>query len=520
MKKMATRVVAIGACLCLTTGAGMAAHFGGGTAGGGGAPHVGGGGGAPHFGGGGGAPHVGGGGMPHFGGGGGMAHFGGGGMPHVGGMAHVGGMPHVGGVPHFNGNAAHFTAHGVPHNFAHGVPHNFAHGNIGNGRLGNAHIAGPNSHMGRANFHAAGHGLGTRGPLAGHTMAPLHAGLAGSHFAHAGTFGGPRAFATHRMFAANGGTFHQFWGHGWHWHNHLGWIGPVFWPFAYGDFFYYALWPDDYAYYDPLWIYGYPDIYEGIFSPYDYGEYVQGPNAPARMKALTDQMAQSCTEESDEVTGWPIDQISAAVQPDQQQAALLDDLGNAVVKASQVIRSNCPTAVSFTPTGRLDAMDQRLQGLVQAVDIISPPLTQFYDSLSDEQKARFNAIKPPADQHAAPQGQDANAAAPKSQCDASAMAWPADQIDRAVRPTEAQRAKLDTLQAAVNHGTDLIKAACPSEVPSTPPARLAAAGAHLKAMLQAVETIRPALHDFYNSLADDQKARFNTMGRQLFAQNQ
>jgi hypothetical protein len=28
------------------------------------------------------------------------------------------------------------------------------------------------------------------------------------------------------------------------------------------------------------------------------------------------------------------------------------------------------------------------------------------------------------------------------------------------------------------------------------------------------------LEDFYNSLSDDQKARFNTMGRQLFAQNQ
>ena len=29
-----------------------------------------------------------------------------------------------------------------------------------------------------------------------------------------------------------------------------------------------------------------------------------------------------------------------------------------------------------------------------------------------------------------------------------------------------------------------------------------------------------ALADFYNSLSDDQKARFNTMGRQLFAENQ
>ena len=39
-------------------------------------------------------------------------------------------------------------------------------------------------------------------------------------------------------------------------------------------------------------------------------------------------------------------------------------------------------------------------------------------------------------------------------------------------------------------------------------------------MLQAVDAIRPPLHDFYNSLSDNQKARFNTMGKQLFAQTQ
>jgi hypothetical protein len=38
-------------------------------------------------------------------------------------------------------------------------------------------------------------------------------------------------------------------------------------------------------------------------------------------------------------------------------------------------------------------------------------------------------------------------------------------------------------------------------------------------MLTGVETMQPALAGFYNSLTDDQKARFNSMGRQLFAQN-
>jgi hypothetical protein len=98
------------------------------------------------------------------------------------------------------------------------------------------------------------------------------------------------------------------------------------------------------------------------------------------------------------------------------------------------------------------------------------------------------------------------------------MAWPTDQINQAVQPNAAQRAKLDALQSAATSAAETIKAACPTEVPATPPARLAAAGKHLQTMLQAVDMIRPALHDFYDSLSDGQKARFNTLGKDLFAQ--
>jgi hypothetical protein len=108
----------------------------------------------------------------------------------------------------------------------------------------------------------------------------------------------------------------------------------------------------------------------------------------------------------------------------------------------------------------------------------------------------------------------------QAQCNANVMAWPTDQIDNTVHPNDAQRAKLDALKSALSQGADTIKAACPTEVPPTPPDRLAAIGNRLKAMLQAVGTVQPALADFYNSLSDDQKARFNTMGEQLFAQNQ
>jgi hypothetical protein len=100
------------------------------------------------------------------------------------------------------------------------------------------------------------------------------------------------------------------------------------------------------------------------------------------------------------------------------------------------------------------------------------------------------------------------------------MAWPTDQIDRVVQPNDAQREKLQALQAAAAQAADTIKAACPSEIPATPPTRLEAVGKRLQAMLQAVATVQPALADFYEALSDDQKARFNTLGKQIFATNQ
>ena len=155
------------------------------------------------------------------------------------------------------------------------------------------------------------------------------------------------------------------------------------------------------------------------------------------------------------------------------------------------------------------------------MNIVSPPLDKFYNSLSDEQKARFNAIQPPASQHAkAPQGQ--HKARRTCRRSATPTSWRGRpiKIDQVVQPNDAQRAKLQGLQSAAAQAADTIKAACPSEEPATPPSRLAAIGKRLQAMLQAVQTVQPALADFYGSLSDDQKARFDGMGRQLFAQNQ
>ena len=54
--------------------------------------------------------------------------------------------------------------------------------------------------------------------------------------------------------------------------------------------------------------------------------------------------------------------------------------------------TECPSEETLTPPGRLAAMETRLDAMLKALDIVQPALTQFYDSLNDEQKARFNQL--------------------------------------------------------------------------------------------------------------------------------
>ena len=58
------------------------------------------------------------------------------------------------------------------------------------------------------------------------------------------------------------------------------------------------------------------------------------------------------------------------------------------------MRSACPDDLPSTPVGRMAAMRQRLEAMRAGVQIVRPALEKFYESLNDEQKARFNALEP------------------------------------------------------------------------------------------------------------------------------
>jgi hypothetical protein len=333
-------------------------------------------------------------------------------------------------------------------------------------------------------------------------------------------------------------------GHGWWRHHHggFGWVGPIFWPFAYYDIYDYAI--GGYGY-DPLfWDYGYNDIYAGLFAPYGYDDLVgylppggggyqiaagggsqatvgraRGGGSPAAARgtataqaAIPDQLAQMCGDDSREIAGLPIDQMQQAIQPNDAQRAAFDELANASVKAAQAIKAACPTQVALTAPGRLAAMQQRIEAMISAVETVQPALQKFYDLLSDEQRARLNAIA--QDQRQSGTAKTGNRSLVEScqAAQASVPEWPQAEIEAKLHLNDEQRASLVALKDGTAKAADMLKASCPTTEPITPPARLEAIANRLETMLQAVKITRAALDDFYGKLNDEQKAQFEAIG--------
>ncbi|MDO8878140.1 MAG: Spy/CpxP family protein refolding chaperone, partial [Pseudolabrys sp.] len=107
--------------------------------------------------------------------------------------------------------------------------------------------------------------------------------------------------------------------------------------------------------------------------------------------ALPDD-AKTCGEAKPGLTNLPIEQIEDALKPNEAQLAELDKLGEATVKAVGILQSACPAETPLTPPGRLQAIETRLQAMIEAARTVKPPLDSFYASLNAEQKARFNRL--------------------------------------------------------------------------------------------------------------------------------
>jgi hypothetical protein len=309
----------------------------------------------------------------------------------------------------------------------------------------------------------------------------------------------------------------------------IAWYGPVFWPYAYTDVFDYTFWPEGYD--DGYWAYAYDDFVDGMFwgeegppAEYAYAPEVYGSSsgsaapAPVRYAAVS----QLCKQPGSGITAWPIAEIEKKVGLNDEQKHLLADMQREAKQAADAFKISCPAENAFplTPPGRLAAMTARLQATLDAVDAVKPALNKFYDSLSDEQKERFNEIGPKPKSEAVTTAQaPADTAQSCKQPKPGLANLPIEKIEDTVKPTDAQAGELDKLQDATDKAVGILQAACPDEKPMTPPGRLDAMETRLKAMIEAANTVKPALGSFYASLSSEQKARFNRMGRALASAN-
>jgi LTXXQ motif family protein len=312
---------------------------------------------------------------------------------------------------------------------------------------------------------------------------------------------------------------HRAWRRGWR-AGFVAWYGPLFWPYAYSDIIDYAFWP--YGYDDGFWFYVYDDFFDGMFwgevgPPEEYA--YAAPAAPRASRAGVEEL---CTQPGTGITAWPFKRIESKVGLNAEQKQLLGDVRTAAADAAATFKASCPPKNAFplTPPGRLQAMTARLQGTLDAVRIVRPALDKFYASLNDEQKERFNQLGPKTTAKVASNAAETTgASAPDAnsckQPKPGLANLPIERIEDVVKPTDAQQDALKQLQDATTKAVSVLQAACPEDVPLTPPGRLQAMEKRLQAMIDAANTVKPALDGFYASLSNEQKARFDRLGREL-----
>ena len=333
-----------------------------------------------------------------------------------------------------------------------------------------------------------------------------------------------------------------FWNNNWNARNfncpncRWGWVGPVFWPFGWGDMFSFAWWP--YAATAPFWNYNVDYIMGGLFWPngayawpsggygatawtqndnsYTYARqshqdiYSSGPAdgsddqqaaAPAADDSQNQDLA-TCSGFAPGVSSLPIDKIQQSVKPTGMQLAALKSLQSASSEAEGILKASCPSSPPLTPVGRLDALQKRLDAMVKGLDLVRAPLSKFDQSLSAEQKQQLDAMGG---------GKAATAAGLCSTQNEEFTNVPTQEIIATIDPDEKQKAALDELDSVSAKAASMLQSTCPSQIPDTTEGRLEAMDKRLKATVTAMNEVRPALSGFYDSLSDEQKARFDTM---------
>jgi hypothetical protein len=296
--------------------------------------------------------------------------------------------------------------------------------------------------------------------------------------------------------------------------------GPVFWPRASDDLLDYAFFPKGKD--EGFWAIGYSSILAGAFASSNADDPrarrslavsnrdlsskdLANKNLANKNLANNDDAASAAkgllaaadlcgggqtAASADQV----IERIEQAIRPSAAQRDILERLRTALAQAIERINTVCPAAAPATPTERLKAIQDRIWAMRDALLTVRLPFEQLYGSLTGEQDWRSEMCSEQVSQIAD---------------------WPMRAIERALRPTEQQRAGLAALRMRLAGMAQLIISSCPTYPLLGPMGRFAAASDRLDVMLFAVMTMTPALPDFYDSLSDTQKVGLSRVIRRF-----
>ena len=105
-------------------------------------------------------------------------------------------------------------------------------------------------------------------------------------------------------------------------------------------------------------------------------------------------LVQGCGAAQPAATAWPAGEIEARLHPNETQRGALQVLQDTSAEAAETLKAACQASEAMTPPARLVAIGKRLDTMLQATKQVRAALEDFYATLSDEQKAQFEAIGP------------------------------------------------------------------------------------------------------------------------------
>src|SRR6516225_9220772 len=261
----------------------------------------------------------------------------------------------------------------------------------------------------------------------------------------------------------------------------------IFWPDAAADLVDYVLFPKGN---DRFWAHGYDSIVYAAFAASDLDDQrtkrsrppanqLSDAASPAKAPLSTADLCGTISAAAD--ADALIERIERAIGPSASQRDVLEQLRASLVQATE----------------RINAIQDRIWIMHDALLTLRLPLENFYNSLTDEQQRRLRRDEPKSGESGA------SVTDGRAQTCAEPAAGIADgimgAIGRAAPPSEPQRAGVEALRLNSAAMAKLIAGSCPTDPLLGPMGRFAAATDRLDVMLFAVMSMSPALQQLYNS---------------------